>query len=200
MDKELNVYEFLQSSLMTDNEQLLNALASRVSLRRVAKGTRLFQEGEQLEDFYLLYSGILRAFYQAANGMEITEWLLSRPGMIIFPNYSLDKGFIADTSTETLTDSELLHIPLAELLEIVRACPELPQIRFRLLVAALDSQNKLKRNLTHRLPAERYAWLVENRPELVESVPQKYIASFLGMTPVSLSRIRSRYKEKPAEE
>ena len=196
----MNVYDFLRSSIMTDNEQLLNALASRVSLRRVAKGTRLFQEGEQLEDFYLLYSGILRVFYQAANGMEITEWLLSRPGMIIFPNYSLDKGFIADTSTETLTDSELLHIPLEELLEIVRACPELPQIRFRLLVTALDSQNELKRNLTHRLPAERYAWLVENRPELVEKVPQKYIASFLGMTPVSLSRIRSRYKEKPAEE
>jgi CRP-like cAMP-binding protein len=43
-------------------------------------------------------------------------------------------------------------------------------------------------------PRERYAALVKERPELVLRVPQQYIASYLGITPVSLSRIRSKLK------
>jgi hypothetical protein len=44
-------------------------------------------------------------------------------------------------------------------------------------------------------PEERYIQLVRERPELIQRVPQLYIASYLGITPVSLSRIRSRLKQ-----
>ena len=200
MDAANNILEFYRTALETDDMEFLSALASRSSFTQAAKGTRLFQEGEPVEDCFFLSDGVIRVFYRAADGTEITEWLLSRAGSLIFPNYSVDNDPIASTSAETLTDCELIHIHLATLIEVARNCPEIDRIRFRLLLKALERQNELKRNLTHRLPAERYAWLVENRPELAEKVPQKFIASFLGMTPVSLSRIRSRYKERTTEE
>ena len=200
MDAANNILEFYRTALETDNMEFLSALASRSSYMLAAKGTRLFQEGVRIEDCYFLCDGIIRVFYLTADGAEITEWLLSKAGVLIFPNYSVENDPIAKTSAETLTDCELIHIPLAELMEVALGYPEMDRIRFRMLLAALENQRELRRNLTHRLPAERYAWLVENRPELAERVPQKYIASFLGMTPVSLSRIRSRYKERTAEE
>ena len=200
MDAGINFLDFYRATLKTDNLEFLSALASQSSCRRVAKGTSLFQEGERIEDCYFLRDGIIRVYYLAADGAEITEWLISRFGALIFPNYSVDNDPFAKTSAETLTDCELIHIPLAELMEVSRGFPEMDRIRFRMLLRALEGQNELRRNLTHRLPAERYAWLLENRPEITEKVPQKYIASFLGMTPVSLSRIRSRYKQQSSEE
>ena len=200
MDEGIIVLDYYRTTLKTDNLEFLSALASRSSCKRAAKGTRLYQEGERIEDCYFLRDGIIRVFYRVSNGAEITEWLISKSGALIFPNYSVDNDPIAKTSAETLTDCELIHIPLAALMEVARGFPEMDRIRFRMLLSALENQRELRRNLTHRLPAERYAWLVENRPEIAEKVPQKYIASFLGITPVSLSRIRSRYKEKPAEE
>ena len=200
MDDEKSFLDFYRKALKTDNLEFLSALASRSTSRQAAKGTRLYQEGEEIKDCYFLCSGIIRVFYQAADGTEITEWLLSHYGALIFPNYTLKNGPYADSSAETLTDCELLHIPLAELLEVSRRYPEMERIRFRMLLTALENQRELRRNLSHRSPAERYAWLMENRAEMMEKVPQKYIASFLGITPVSLSRIRSRYKQQSNEE
>ena len=45
-------------------------------------------------------------------------------------------------------------------------------------------------------PEKRYLHLLEDNPELVDRLPKQYIASYLGITPVSLSRIRNRLKEK----
>ena len=200
MNAEFDFLDFYRTTLKTDNLEFLSGLSSRSSCKLVAKGTRLYQEGKRIEDCYFLCDGIIRVYYHDSDGAEITEWLISKSGALIFPNYSIDNDPFAKTSAETLTDCELIHIPLEALMEVSRGYPEIDRIRFRMLLRALEGQNELRRNLTHRLPAERYAWLAENRPELVERVPQKYIASFLGMTPVSLSRIRGRHKAKTNEE
>ena len=200
MDARERLYHFLALTLQTDNEQILDALADRSEIIRVPKGTMLYREGETIEDGYSLIDGIVRAFYTDPDGREITEWIVYRPGTIILPCYVLSDSMQAKASGEAVTDCEILSIPLSSLTELSERSPEFNQVRVRVLQARLESQAAFKRNLAHKSPAERYAWLMENRAEIMEKVPQKHIASFLGITPVSLSRIRSRYKEKPAEE
>ena len=200
MDARERLYHYIGLTLQTDNEQILDALAGCSEIIRVPKGTLLYKEDELIEEGLAVIEGIVRLFYTDSEGFEITEWICFRPGTIILPCYAMSETVRAKASAEAITDCELLRIPLARLMELTELSPDFYHSRIRVLQSALEQQAAFKRSLSHKSPAERYAWLVENRPEIMEKVPQKYIASLLGITPVSLSRIRSRYKGKPAEE
>ena len=65
----------------------------------------------------------------------------------------------------------------------------------RMLGAALDVQWKLKRVLSSCTAVQRYQWFLEEYSGLIDRVSNKYIASFLGMTPVTLSRLRRALRE-----
>ena len=200
MDPREKLLKLLHTSLQTENPQLTDELVRRSDFVQAGKGARLYREGEQIEECYFLLSGVVRMYYKNPEGEEVTEWIYYEPGTIIHPSFKLCDCNTAKASCEVLTDSELAHIPLASLLEVMRLYPEFEQLRVGVLQRTLARQTVLRRTMSHKSPSERYAWFVENWTELVETIPQKYIASFLGMTPVSLSRIRSRYKGKPAEE
>ena len=196
MDSRAKLQALLHQTLHTDQDQVVDELVRESSFVRAEKGTKLFREGEQIRDCYLLMSGVVRAFFVTADGEELTEWFNFRPGDIIHPSYRMLDENTAKASVEAATECELAHIPMASLMEVVRLHPEFDQIRVRVLQTTLERQAVLKRSLVYKSPSARYEWLMENWPELVGTVPQKHIASFLCMTPVSLSRIRSRYKKK----
>ena len=198
METRDQLLEFLRMSFQTDHEQILDAISDIARMIAVPKGTNLFRAGECTEEVYLLFDGIVRQYFLDENGDEVTEWLPNCPGSVIYSSYKLKTKDIAKVSCDTVTDCTLVRFCAADLLELSERIPEFQRIRVRKLQETLDRQARLKRIMEHRTPSERYAWLVENRPWLAERVPQKYIASFLGMTPVSLSRIRSRYKQKDA--
>ena len=198
METRDQLLEFLRMSFQTDHEQILDAISDIARMIAVPKGTNLFRAGDCTEEGYLLFDGIVRQYFLDENGDEVTEWLPNCPGSVIYSSYKLKTKDIAKVSCDTVTDCTLVRFCTADLLELSERIPEFQRIRVRKLQETLDRQARLKRIMEHRTPSERYAWLVENRPWLVERVPQKYIASFLGMTPVSLSRIRSRYKQKEA--
>lgn len=193
-----HLLEFLRETLETDDEQILNTLASQAEFIWAAKGTKLYEAGETMEYIHFLSDGIVRMYYMNAKGEEITEWLLDVRGAAVYPCFDLGEDAYARASCDVITDCELVVIPLTVFRTLIETSQEFERLRVRMLQKTLDLQAKLKRSMWHLMPSERYAWLVENRPRIVDSVPQKYIASYLGMTPVSLSRIRSRFKQKEA--
>ena len=196
MEARDQLLEFLRMSFQTDHVQILESLVGMGRVISVPKGTNLFRAGCYTEEGFLLCDGIVRMYYMNENGDEVTEWLPNCPGSVIYSSYKLKVRDIAKVSCDAVTDCVLVRFLAADFLELSERFPEFDQIRLRKLQETLERQAKLKRIMEHRTPSERYAWLQENRSWIVEKVPQKYIASFLGMTPVSLSRIRSRYKKK----
>ena len=196
----MNVYQtamdIFRKRLQTENEDLLRDMAEAARLVQIPKGTVLFREGEVLRDCYCLVDGIVRIYY-TMNDEEITESLRDDQGTILYPCVLINGvDDLANASIVSLSDCALLHISVSRLVELQRTHPELERIRFLLVQQFVDRSFKLKRKLTHMGPTERYIRFLEQYPQLVENVPQKYIASFLGMTPVSLSRIRSKLKDK----
>lgn len=196
----MNVYQtamdIYRKRLQTENEDLLRDMAEATRLVQIPKGTVLFREGEVLRDCYCLVDGIVRIYY-TMNDEEITESLRDDQGTILYPCVLINGvDDLANASIVSLSDCALLHIGVSRLVELQRAHPELERIRFLLVQQFVDRSFKLKRKLTHMGPTERYIRFSEQYPHLVENVPQKYIASLLGMTPVSLSRIRSKLKDK----
>ena len=196
----MNVYDtamdIFRQRLRTDNEALLKDLAEHCDLVQVPKGTVLFREGSLLRDCYCLVDGIIRISYMMGDE-EITEALMNRRGTVLYPSVALtgieDR---ANGTVSALTDCTLLHVNISVFSKIKNSHPDFEKVQLQLVLQFVDRSFKLKRQMTHMSPTERYLWFAENRPEFIENVPQKYIASFLGMTPVSLSRIRSKIKEK----
>ncbi len=197
MDVYQTALDIFKNRLNTENESLLTDLAARAKLMRVPKGTVLFQEGKVLRDCYCLVEGIIRIFFQM-DGEEITESLRADRGAVIYPSIMVTgREDHANASVTCLMDSTLLHIRAEELHELKCAHPDFDCIQLQLVLQFVENSFKLHRQLNHMNPTRRYLWFAENRPYLAEHVPQKYIASFLGMTPVSLSRIRAKIKQKP---
>ena len=95
-------------------------------------------------------------------------------------------------SLESIGPSELLAIDGSELKAVIRANEILRDEYENLLADRFHAYQQLFLSRIRNTPRQRYEELLEQKPEIVKRIPQRYIASYLGITPVSLSRIRKR--------
>ncbi len=192
----MDAYVFFKNVLHLQNEVLLNSLTVITEHTHMEKGTQLFLEGTRIPTIYFLLEGIVRLYFTDMGGNEITDSFGWRFGTPLYPSFSFGVDNLAKVSAATISDCELLALPVDGVSFLLQEYPEISAIQSSILEASLKAQTQMKRLMTRYSPSERYDWFVKNRPLLARTVPQKYIASYLGMTPVSLSRIRSRVKEK----
>ena len=93
---------------------------------------------------------------------------------------------------ETVEPSHLITIEKNDYQKILKMFPQLKEYASELLANRFVNYTKLFLSLIKDSPEKRYMELCSQNPQLLERVPHHYIASYLGITPVSLSRIRSR--------
>lgn len=98
------------------------------------------------------------------------------------------------TSIQSIEPSVILRIEIGQFEQILDRLPQLKDLMIEILLQRLRHYNSLFISRIKYTPQERYAFLQINNPELLQRVPQHYIATYLGVTSVSLSRIRSRSK------
>lgn len=180
----------LSEILGIDDPEILSALSSEASLDTYEKGTCLLRTGEVPSKVYFLISGITCSLLLNSSGKDVTECFVSKPGMPVMPSSRLDVP--SQVSIETLTRSELVSIPTKTIGHIVTTTLEGALVYNRMLQQAWELQWNTKVALEQYKAPERYAWFKETYPEVDQRVPARYVASFLGMTPVTLSRIRSK--------
>lgn len=157
--------------------------------------TILLREGEVSRKAYFIEKGCIRA------------WLLSKKKDITFQFFfedhnvssieSFRKSIPSSLTIETIEPSILHWISKENLDKILKEIMQTPETRDQMNEAMFERQMNyanLFLSFIKYTPRERYMQLIKERPELVLRVPQQYIASYLGITPVSLSRIRSKLK------
>ena len=93
-------------------------------------------------------------------------------------------------NVEALSDSEVFVISNRNVMELLRKNPQLVYIYNKLLLESLESHWKIKTVVSQKTALERYNWFLKVYPGLINQICNKHIASFLGMTPVTLSRLR----------
>lgn len=138
---------------------------------------------------YFVASGFVRLFYPSPDGAEVTTHLAS-PGNFITPFLSFIHGSPATEAVQTVTDCELLRISkpqLAGLIDQSEAFKKFSLVIFEQAVAVTQSRAN---DLATLNAEERYRKLLREQPSVAQYVPVQYIASYLGMQPESLSRIR----------
>lgn len=190
----MKIQDFYVDTLGIADAQLARVLTKNSQIKFIKKGDILQHIGSKSTELYFLVNGLLRGFLLDAKGKEVTDCFIYAHGAPIVS--SIDLGEPSLLCIEALEDSELIAISFSVVLPLVCSNLELVTLYNRLLSNSLKMHWENKTALVQYTAAERYQWFLENYPGLIERINHRYIASFLGITPVSLSRVRRllRYK------
>lgn len=158
--------------------------------RKTAKKGDVFLHADQRCDhLYFILQGFVRVYYLDLKGNEITHWFCA-PKSIITSPFSFLKGESNILYFEALEDTELLLMTAAQLEKLIHYLPSLGE-SFRHINAEFAMVLSRRIMTMHTETAEaRYLRLMEEHPLLFQKAKLAHIASFLGVTQQSLSRIR----------
>lgn len=181
---------YLLDSIYPVSEKLQKALLMHTNEIFLRKGTVLFKIGEVASDAFFMVSGMARTYYYKED-KEITNNLCPENRVFISAS-SFYTGNPSYETSELLEDSEMIVIP-REIME--KLCLEFLELKFmiRKLVETFYVILDQRTYFLHMKSAhERYQFLLQTNPDFFQRVPLRHIASFLGMTQETLSRLRSR--------
>lgn len=186
--------QFLQSSGKM-NARLAEVVAARFQPREVEKGAFLLREGKVCDEFLFLDSGFLRAFVLNTEGEEVTTGFY-KAGGIVFEVASFFHRTPSRENIQALTGCSGWAVSFTELNALFHGLPQFREFGRHLLVQGYAAlKERMLSTITE--PAEtRYARLLHTHPEILQQAPLKYVASFLGITDSSLSRIRREWAKK----
>ena len=184
----MELQKFYTETLKISDTQLVQTLTENSQSKFIKKGDMLQHIGSISTELYFLMRGLLRGFLLDAKGREVTDCFVYVHGTPVVSSIGLGEPSLI--YIEALEDSELIAIPFSIVLPLMGNNLELITLYNRLLSNSLKMHWENKTVLAQCRAAERYQWFLKNYPGLIQRVNHRYIASFLGMTPVSLSRIR----------
>lgn len=185
--------DFYREALEIEEEELLDKLLAITHERHLKKKEVLIQEGETQNQIVFLVSGILRGFFLDAEGRDVTDCFGLEPGTAAMGGFEF--GQPSTITIEALTEAEVVWMAIADVQELFARYPELMAVYNRYLLKALNIHWELKTMIGQESAMVRYHWFQKTYPGLVDNVRDKYVASFLGMTPVTLSRLRRKLRE-----
>lgn len=170
---------------------LLLEKMEKVSYR---KGDCLVREGERNANFYIVSEGIWRGHY-LNDGVDVSVWFASE-GEAVFSTW----GYVSNTPSlvtiEAMCDSRVYGISKSALEEFFSSSVELANFGRRIFEQQFLGLESWIISGGSPRAKERYLALLEENPELLQYVPLKHIASYLWVTPQSLSRIRANLVKK----
>ncbi len=150
--------------------------------------------GDNADKAGIVLEGITRAYYIDGNGNDITRGFGARGRMCMDEGLFGYSGYIC--MWETLSDSTVMYFDVRELKSLIMSSEDLKAIWIVLLEKALRYKMYRENGFLVENATERYLHFRRAFPDLADSVPKKHIATYLGITPESLSRIRSAMKEE----
>lgn len=149
------------------------------------------EEGNIPKYLYFVASGFVRLFHYNDNGEEVTTHLNCPPGFITSYAHFTNQTK-ANENVECVTECELLRISKNNLDQLIQQSAALKDFSIWVFQQSLSYNENRSKELATLTAEQRYLKLVDNNPDLLHHVPMQYIASFLGMNPKSLSRIRKQ--------
>lgn len=169
----------------------VETLASILVPFKVNKGEHLMNEGDVCSFMYYVERGMVRQFYYK-NGRDVTEHF-SYEGRIVICIESFLKQEPSRLIVEALETSWVFGIPYEKLMSLIEVDKEMANLYRKILEHALISSQEHADSQRFENATERYVRLLKTKPEIVLRAPMVHVASFLQMTPETLSRVRASH-------
>lgn len=185
LDSFLNFLQKIQPL----SPEALEAIYSLCALISIRKNQNLQEIGQRCRTIYFVRTGLARIFYLKDDN-EVTEYFAFENDLIIRAE-SLFTGKPSMKAIQALENTVFIGIPSEALFSLFDQYPEIERL-FRKIIeqAYVATVNRMEAIQFHSAE-ERYAQLLDEKPDLIRRISLKHIASYLGITQVSLSRIRA---------
>lgn len=171
------------------------SIKAKEAIRKISRDTQIRRNeilqpiGHTCKTIYFLKSGLARIFY-FKDDRDITE-SFAFENMILARIESLFTGRPSRKGIQMIEDSSLIAVSSTELFALYDEFHDIERL-MRIITerSYIETVNRIE-SIQFHTAEERYRELLKNSPDLIKRVPLKYISSFLGITQVSLSRIRA---------
>ena len=161
-----------------------------IVVTKVVKSDFILEQGVVCNYIYFLDQGFARQFYYK-NGKEITEWFAAEKEFC----FSIESYFHHTPSKLTiqaLEDSVVIGLHRDALMELSKKHSQISQLALNMLSTSLVYSQQRMETILFESAKDRYKHLLETKPKIIQKVPLAHIASFLGITQETLSRIRAK--------
>jgi CRP-like cAMP-binding protein len=160
-------------------------------LNSSSKNSIVEEENSVPKHLYFITKGFMRLFYYDHNGDEITTLIVS-PNQFVKSFSNFIHEFKSNENLECITNCEFYQIERSKLVELIDKNENFKKLSLVIFEQSVVT-TQIRANDFATLTAElRYKKLIEQQPEIIQNVPVQYIASYLGIKPQSLSRIRKQ--------
>lgn len=167
----------------------LNQLDDLITFRKLKKGELLLQENQVCNDIYFIKKGILRSYFFNHQGDEITNcFAFENEFMASFTSFITQNP--AEENIQALADTELQIISRENLEKLYKLGMHWQEIGRKLTEMEYVTLQKRMISFQKLSGAQRYEELYQNHQKYLQLIPLQYLASYLGVTPRHLSRIR----------
>ena len=158
-------------------------------LERRNRNDLLIKEGFCNQEIFLIIDGYLRAYHISESGKEVTTEIYGK-GEMVSSIYSLLKKSPSNVNVQCITKCKLYRISNASFVKLRTMDPIWFQLGFNILKTKILKKEDRILGFTNLRAKNRYIKLILENQDIIKNVPIQYIASYLGMKPESLSRIR----------
>ncbi|GLR16020.1 Crp/Fnr family transcriptional regulator [Portibacter lacus] len=189
---EQEIFNYL-SKYTTITEELVRAITESTYFQSYPKGSILLKEGSIAHECYFILKGCIRS-YLLKDGEEITIEFYTEEQVVSPASYG--KSIPSDHYLECLEDV-VVSVGNPELeKETFRKYPSLASLSLVIAEVVMKERQESFTSFKTSTPEERYLNLLSTRPDLIQRVAQQQIASYLGIKPESLSRIKKRIRSR----
>jgi len=177
---------------LTAEEQ--QQIADNLIVEAYPKGKLLVKAGDVCRYCYFVLEGCLRQ-YKLADDTEITiQFYTEREAAVDFNSYV--NQVKSESYLVCLEDTIVIEGNLEQETDMYERFPKLQQITRAMMEQDFGKMQEQFSRFIASNAEERYVYLLNNRPDLLQRVPLQYLASYIGVTPESLSRIRKRIQSR----
>jgi CRP-like cAMP-binding protein len=171
-------------------EKVKEKIMDSFSFKKVAKNEFLLQEGEVCKFNYFIVKGSLRLYKIDPKGEELIRYF-ALENKFVSNLTSFITGSPSEEFIQANEKTELLYIPKAIFLDLVESLPAINRVYRNMLENAYITSQKRIYNFQGLSAVDRLRWLLQEYPGILTRIPSRMVASYLGITPFTLSRIKS---------
>ena len=189
-----SLIQFLQHTTPM-NHEMVNTITETFHQKEFTKGDFFLKDGKVSNEYLFLEKGYMRAFLPDTEGNEVTVNFYS-PNSVVFEVSSFFQRIPTQEKIQALSDCIGWAISFEELNTLFHTIPEFREFGRAILVKGFVALKIRTLAMINKTAEQRYASLLQTNPDLFQHIPLKYIASYLGLTDTSLSRIRKAFSKK----
>lgn len=186
--------KFLRQFVLLTDVEIKNELLPVMSLREFGKKQIITKAGEVEDYINFINVGLIRKYYRSNNEEHIVQ--LSLEGHLISSQESFYTRTPSEYFVEAIEPSSVLSISYNDMERIFQLSHNMERLGRLVTVHTMVLKDKWQTSLIMQSPRERFLNFVDSHPEIIQRVPQKFLASYLNIKPETFSRFKHLLKNR----